>query len=72
MQTAVKLEMKRAKIRFLPRITSRLLCAALLLAPGMAAGSREPGASAIEPTKPGEVTQPRISADRTGFLQTSD
>src|SRR5246127_4479338 len=72
MQTAIKLEMKRAKLSLLPRITSRLLCAAVLLAPGMAAGGREPGASAIEPTKPGEVTQPRTSADRTGFLQTSD
>jgi TonB family protein len=72
MQTAIKLEMKRAKFSLLPRITSRLLCAAVLLAPGMAAGGREPGASAIEPTKPGEVTQPRTSADRTGFLQTSD
>jgi TonB family protein len=37
----------------------------------MAAG-REPGAAAIELTKPGEPTQPRISEDRTGFLQTSD
>src|ERR1700682_5377097 len=76
----VKLEMKRTRIHFAPMkfrrvcagITVRLLCAAMLLAPSIAAGSREPTASALELTKPGEPTQPRISADRTGFLQTSD
>ncbi|HXN52579.1 MAG TPA: TonB family protein [Candidatus Acidoferrum sp.] len=72
--------MKRTRIHFAPMkfrrvcagITVRLLCAAMLLAPSIAAGSREPTASALELTKPGEPTQPRISADRTGFLQTSD
>src|ERR1700730_18652296 len=63
----VKLEMKRATIHFAP-----LLCAAMLLAPGMAGSSREPAASALELTKPGEPTQARVSADRTGFLQTLD
>jgi TonB family protein len=82
MQTAVpvKLEMKRATIHFLPNnfgesragITVRLLCTVMLLAPTMAAASREPAASASERTRPGEPTQPRVSADRTGFLQTSD
>lgn len=76
----VKLEMKRPTIHFLPMnphwgwtgIAPRVLCTAMLLAPGMAGASREPGASPPELTKPGEPTQPRISADRTGFLQTSD
>jgi TonB family protein len=79
MQAAIQREMRKAKFHFLPLnfgmgctgITP-FLCAALLLAPGMAAGSREPGAPAAELTKPGEVTQPRTSADRTGTLQTSD
>ena len=44
----------------------------MLLAPTMVAASREPAASAPERTRPGEPTQPRVSADRTGFLQTSD
>jgi TonB family protein len=43
-----------------------VLCSAMLLAPRMA------GASPPEVTKPGEPTQPRISADRRGFLQTSE
>jgi TonB family protein len=82
MQAAVpvKLEMKRTTIQIVPMnfrrtcggIAAQLLCAAMVLAPGMTAGSREPGASASGWTKPGEPTQPRISADRTGFLQTSD
>ena len=82
MQAAVpvKPEMKRATIHFLPSnfgsgclgITVRLLCTVMLLAPTMAAASREPAASAPERTRPGEPTQPRVSADRTGFLQTSD
>jgi len=38
----------------------------------MTSGSREPAASALELTKPGEPTPARVSADRTGSLQTSD
>jgi TonB family protein len=63
----ITLEMKRATIHLAP-----LLSAVMLLAPGMAGSSREPAASGLELTKPGEPTQPRASADRTGFLQTSD
>src|SRR6266436_5804175 len=59
--------MKRTTIQFAP-----LLCAAALLAPSMTSGSREPAASALELTKPGEPTPARVSADRTGSLQTSD
>ncbi len=59
--------MKRTTIHFAP-----LLCAAVLLAPSMTSGTREPAASALELTKPGEPTQPRVSASRTGLLQTSD
>ncbi len=59
--------MKRTTIHFAP-----LLCAAVLLAPSMTSGSREPAASALELTKPGEPTPARVSADRTGSLQTSD
>src|SRR5713226_6127078 len=59
--------MKRTTIHFAP-----LLCAAVLLAPSMASGTREPAASALELTKPGEPTPARVSADRTGSLQTSD
>src|SRR5260370_42498346 len=59
--------MKRTAIHFAP-----LLCAAVLLAPSMASGTREPAASALELTKPGEPTPARVSADRTGSLQTSD
>ncbi len=59
--------MKRTTIQFAP-----LLCAAVLLAPSMTSGSREPAASALELTKPGEPTPARVSADRTGSLQTSD
>jgi TonB family protein len=44
----------------------------MLLSPGMAGAGREPGASPSELTKPGEPTQTRISADRTGSLPTSD
>src|SRR6266481_4768900 len=63
----VNLEMKRTAIHFAP-----LLCAAVLLAPSMASGTREPAATALELTKPGEPTPARVSADRTGSLQTSD
>src|SRR5467141_2827297 len=59
--------MKRTTIHFAP-----LLCAAVLLAPSMTSGSREPAALALELTKPGEPTPVRVSADRTGSLQTSD
>src|SRR6266481_8993758 len=59
--------MKRTTIQFAP-----LLCAAALLAPSMTSGSREPAASALELTKPGEPTPARVSADRTGSLRTSD
>jgi TonB family protein len=59
--------MKRTAIHFAP-----LLCAAVLLAPSMTSGTREPAPSASELTKPGEPTQPRVSANRTGSLQTSD
>jgi TonB family protein len=59
--------MKRTAIQFAP-----LLCAAVLLAPSMTSGTREPAAPAFELTKPGEPTQPRVSANRTGSLQTSD
>src|SRR5712664_2150612 len=59
--------MKRTTIHFAP-----LLCAAVLLAPSMTSGSREPAALALELTKPGEPTPARVSADRTGSLQTSD
>src|SRR5258707_1265272 len=63
----VNLEMKRTAIHFAP-----LLCAAVLLAPSMASGSREVAASALELTKRGEPTPVRVPADRTGSLQTSD
>jgi len=59
--------MKRTVIHFAP-----LLCAAVLLAPSMASGTREPAALALELTKPGDPAQPRVSANRTGSLQTSD
>jgi TonB family protein len=59
--------MERTTIQF-----ALLLCAAVLLAPSMTSGSREPAASALELTKPGEPTPARVSADRTGSLQTSD
>ncbi len=52
-----------------------LLCAAMPLGSDIAAASSKPSASAAEAraelTKPGEPA-PRISEDRTGFLQTSD
>jgi len=38
----------------------------------MTSGTREPAATALELTKPGEPTPARVSADRTGSLQTSD
>jgi TonB family protein len=59
--------MKRTVIHFAP-----LLCAAVLLAPSMTSGTGEPAPSALELTKPGEPTQPRVSANRKGLLQTSD
>jgi len=59
--------MKRTAIHIAP-----LLCAVVLLAPSMTSGTREPGAPVSELTKPGEPTQPRVSANRTGSLQTSD
>ena len=59
--------MKRTAIHFAP-----LWCAAVLLAPSMTSGIREPAAPALELTKPGEPTQPRVSVNRTGSLQTSD
>src|SRR5882762_8557546 len=59
--------MKRTTIHFAP-----VWCAAVLLAPSMTSGSREPAASALELTKPGEPTPARVSTDRTGSLQTSD
>jgi TonB family protein len=65
--TLVNLEMKRTAIQFAP-----LLCAAVLLAPSITSGRREPAPSALELTKPGEPTLPRVSANRTGSLQTSD
>ena len=59
--------MKRTVIYFAP-----FLCAAVLLAPSMTSGTREPAAPALELTKPAEPAAPRVSADRTGVLQTSD
>lgn len=59
--------MKRTAIHFAP-----LLCAAALLAPSMTSGTREPVTPAPELTKPGDPTPARFSANRTGFLQTSD
>jgi TonB family protein len=59
--------MKRTAIHFAP-----LLCAAALLAPSMTSGTREPATPASELTKPGDPTPARFSANRTGFLQTSD
>jgi TonB family protein len=53
-----------------PGITG--ISAAMLLVPGTAGASHEPAAPRNELTRPGEPTQPRISADRTGTLQTSD
>src|SRR5260370_5007937 len=63
----VNLEMKRTAIHFAP-----LLCAAVLLAPSMTSGSREPAASALEVTEAGGRRGARVSGDRTGSLQTSD
>jgi TonB family protein len=76
---SAKFEMKRAFIYFfsinayraLTTITASLLCAAMLLAPGVTAGGRE-AATSSHVTKAGEPTQPRSSTDRTGILQTSD
>src|SRR5258708_38717828 len=76
----ITLEMKRARIYLAPLLSAVVLlapgmaglCAAMLLAPGMAGSSREPAAFAVALTKPGAPTQARVSADRTGFLQTSD
>jgi TonB family protein len=59
--------MKRTAIHFAP-----LLCAAALLAPSMTSGTREPATPAPELTKPGDPTPARLSANRTGSLQTSD
>ncbi len=59
--------MKRTAIHF-----ARLLCAAVLLAPSMTSGTREPGPAVSELTKPGEPTPARVSANRTGFLRTSN
>src|SRR6266478_4473480 len=49
-----------------------LLGATLLSAPWVQAESREPAPSALELTKPAQPSAARISADRTGILQTSD
>src|ERR1700719_962767 len=76
----ITLEMKRATIHLAPLLSAVMLlapgmaglCAAILLAPGMAGSSRDPAASAVELTKPGEPTQTRVSADRAGTLQTLD
>jgi TonB family protein len=51
-------------------LTSALLLA-MLVGPRLSAGSPEPGASAAELTRPAEPAS-RISADRTGVLQTAD
>jgi TonB family protein len=59
--------MKRTAIHFAP-----LLCAAALLAPSVTSGTREPATPEPELTKPGDPTPARFSANRTGFLQTSD
>jgi TonB family protein len=72
--------MKIPTIHFLPMnlhrawtgIARPLLCASMLLSPGVAGAGREPGTSPSDPTKSGEPTQTRISADRTGSLETSD
>jgi TonB family protein len=56
--------MRRTVIHFAP-----LLSAAILLAPNMASGTREPARSEL--TR-GDATPTRASANRTGFLQTSD
>jgi TonB family protein len=53
-------------------IAALLLCAALLPGSNIAAADPRAGASAAEWTRPGEPTPTRTSADRTGFLQTSD
>jgi len=56
-------------------IAALLLFAAIPVGSDIAAAGSKPDASAAEAraelTKPGEPT-PRISEDRTGFLQTSD
>jgi TonB family protein len=81
MQAApIKPEIKKTISLFAPLVSAAVLLApgvtgvgvAMLLAPGLAAGSHEPRASRSEVTRPGEPTQPRVSADRTGFVQTSD
>jgi TonB family protein len=79
MQAApTKLEFKKTVSLFAPLLYAAVLLAPattgvgvamLLLAPGLAARSPEPSPSEL--TRP-EPTLPRISADRTGFVQTSD
>ena len=72
--------MKKAMIHFLPANNHRastgtapwVLCAAMLLVPGTAGAGHEPGASRLERTRPGAPTQPRISTDRIGTIETSD
>jgi TonB family protein len=63
----VKLIMKRITISMAP-----VLCAAALLAPGSIAGNHKPAPSAWELGKPSAPTPPRVSAERTGVLSTSD
>ena len=72
--------MKIPTMHFLPAklhrawagIARPLLCAAVLLSPGIAGAGHEPRTSPSDLAKSGEPTQARISADRTGSLQTSD
>src|SRR5258707_2597874 len=74
----ITLEMKRATIHLAPLLSAVMLlapgmaglCAAMLLAPGIAGSSREPAASALELTKPGEPTHPPASSYCTGILPT--
>ena len=73
--------MKRATIHFLSANYRRastgaarwVLCAAMLVVPGTAGASHEPRSSRTELTRPGEpTTQPRISTDRVGTIETDD
>jgi TonB family protein len=52
-------------------ITVGLACAGLLFGPSALKSERMP-APAVEVAKPGEPTQPRISADRAGLVPTAD
>jgi TonB family protein len=68
MQIAVaKLEITRTINRFAP-----FLCAVFLLAPEVSGGGRQPARSASELTKAGDAALPRVAANHSGLLQTSE